>query len=270
MTVSMKALARRSAPMAIALTLCAIGATAQVGQLQTDRADEWYFDLTPYAWLAGMDGDITVRTIDTEVDTGLFDFFDQLDFAAMGKFEAGKGPWAIMADLTYLELSDDGDTPGPLVSDIDVEMDALILEIGGAYRVYHSDSGLLKRPVALRVLGGVRYTDVDLDLDITTTLPITDQSQSKDWIDPFIGAQTYIQWTPRFASSFRFDIGGFGVGSDLVYQLQSLYSIAVSERFDVVFGYRTLTYDYEDGSGTNKFEFDTTIAGPILGMNIAF
>ena len=35
-------------------------------------------------------------------------------------------------------------------------------------------------------------------------------------------------------------------------------------------GYRALSWDYEDGSGLNKFEWDVTLHGPILGLVIAF
>ena len=33
-------------------------------------------------------------------------------------------------------------------------------------------------------------------------------------------------------------------------------------------GYRALYQDYSTGSGNNKFAFDATMQGPILGLNI--
>lgn len=239
-------------------------------QLELGRSDEWRFNVTPYAWLAGMDGDVTVRGRETDVDVGFDEILDALDFGAIGHFEAGKGDWTAMFDLVFLQISADGDTPGPLISDVDVEMQTLILEVGGAYRVYEKEEGIFNRPTALAILGGVRYTDLEADVDLTSLLPLPDVDGSRDWVDPFIGFRTGIQWTPRFASSFRFDIGGFGVGSDLVYQLTSMHAVAMTEKLDLVFGYRRLTYDYEDDSGANEFEFDATLAGPIIGVNIGF
>jgi hypothetical protein len=38
----------------------------------------------------------------------------------------------------------------------------------------------------------------------------------------------------------------------------------------VVGGYRAMYQDYTDGSGDNKFEWDVTLHGPILGLSIEF
>ncbi len=38
----------------------------------------------------------------------------------------------------------------------------------------------------------------------------------------------------------------------------------------VVAGYRVLVQDFEDGSGANRFAYDVTTHGPILGMVIRF
>jgi len=35
-------------------------------------------------------------------------------------------------------------------------------------------------------------------------------------------------------------------------------------------GYRALQQDYTDGSGDDKFKWDVTLDGPILGLRIGF
>lgn len=35
-------------------------------------------------------------------------------------------------------------------------------------------------------------------------------------------------------------------------------------------GYRVLYQNYEDGSGANRFAYDITTHGPIIGMNFRF
>ena len=37
-----------------------------------------------------------------------------------------------------------------------------------------------------------------------------------------------------------------------------------------LFGYKALYQDYEEGSGRDKFEFDVTMHGPILGLSVPF
>ena len=245
-------------------------AAAAGGQLDVGRADEWHFTATPYLWLAGIDGDVTVRGFESDVDVNFGDIVDVIDFGAIGHFEAKKGRWAIMSDLVYLKVSENADTPGPIISDIDVEVDTLVLEVGGAYTVYETDSNFFNKPMSLAVLGGIRYTHLEVDVDITAMPAIADVSGSKDWVDPFVGFRSSIHWTRRWSSSVRFDIGGFGVGSDLVYQIAAVQVYELNERLDFVFGYRWLDYDYDDGSGSTRFEFDTTLSGPLLGMNIKF
>ena len=45
------------------------------------------------------------------------------------------------------------------------------------------------------------------------------------------------------------DVGGFGAGSDLVWQLRTGALLQASEKISVSFGYRLMDYDYEDGAG---------------------
>ncbi len=38
----------------------------------------------------------------------------------------------------------------------------------------------------------------------------------------------------------------------------------------VLVGYRALYQDYEKGSGASKFEWDVTVHGPVMALNIEF
>jgi hypothetical protein len=38
----------------------------------------------------------------------------------------------------------------------------------------------------------------------------------------------------------------------------------------VIAGYRALSQDYDDGSGADRFEWDVTLHGPLLGLSIGF
>ena len=71
------------------------------------------------------------------------------------------------------------------------------------------------------------------------------------------------------------DIGGFGVGSDFAWHAWGLlgyrFSLFSKDNNAAVFGgYRALSWDYTDGSGEDKFEWDVTLYGPILGLQIGF
>ncbi len=83
----------------------------------------------------------------------------------------------------------------------------------------------------------------------------------------------FLDLTDDLSLVFRGDIGGFGVGSDLTWNVAGLllYDFDLfGMDASVATGYRALYQDFEDGSGANKFAYDVTTQGPILGMVIRF
>ena len=61
------------------------------------------------------------------------------------------------------------------------------------------------------------------------------------------------------------DIGGFGVSSDLTWQLTAAAGYACTERCSMLLGYRYLDYDYE----SDDFSFDAVESGLVLGVQFA-
>src|SRR5688572_30464862 len=116
--------------------------------------EEWEFSVAPYFFLASLDGTIGAVGQRTEVNARFRDLFRNLDFAAMGQFEARKGNWSILADGMYMSLSGERVTPSPFFSDIEVEVKETIIEPAVAYRVLRTEQG------SIDVLGGVRIWHV--------------------------------------------------------------------------------------------------------------
>jgi hypothetical protein len=78
------------------------------------------FEVTPYLWAAGIDGDIQFgRLPKTNVDQSFSDILDVLGIGVMGAFEARKDRWGFLFDAMYLKISDDASTPGPLFGDVE-------------------------------------------------------------------------------------------------------------------------------------------------------
>jgi hypothetical protein len=70
-------------------------------------------------------------------------------------------------------------------------------------------------------------------------------------------------------------IGGIAFGSDFAWDAIGLigyrFPLFSKENNAAVFaGYRALHQDYTDGSGDDKFKWDVTLDGPILGLKIDF
>ena len=68
----------------------------------------------------------------------------------------------------------------------------------------------------------------------------------------------------------RGDVGGFGMGSDITWQVFPFVGYRFSKLFEISGGYRALGMDYKTGSGTDAFLYDMVIFGPQLGLVFHF
>ena len=66
--------------------------------------------------------------------------------------------------------------------------------------------------------------------------------------------------------SLRGDIGGFGVGSQLTWDVTASVGYRMSDTATLLFGYRHLDVDYQDG----RFKIDGQFSGPYLGLSFRF
>ncbi len=240
------------------------------------NTDGWEFKAAPYIWAVSLDGDMTVKGNTVAVDVNIIDIIKESDsiFALEGYFEARKGRWGGFIDGTYADLSMGGNV-GPLSADVDFTY--WLVDFAAFYQVGTWSLGGASdgsgQDLSLEVLAGGRYTAMDVELDISTPGPSTVVDKRQEWVDPIVGGRVFLDLRDDLSLVFRGDIGGFGVGSDLSWNVAGLlfYDFDLYGRdASVIAGYRALYQDFEDGSGANKFAYDVTTQGPILGMVIRF
>ncbi len=267
-----------------------------------DASESWQIRLTPFAWLAAADGKVAARGLEAEFDSSFSDILSNIDFAIMGRVEAQHGPWHLYLAGVYMEGSDGRGVDGPLpefvdlsflvppplpgdilsevrlpqLDSIDVDLDLGIVELGGGYRLaeLETEHG---SDLTLDVLAGARYFTLGTDVTLGITpgplnlLPTrVERSQSKDWIDPTIGAKLVVPLSEDLQLGLRGDIGGFGAGSDLTWNVVGGFEHDIAPGTSLVVGYRILDIDYERGSGSDKIVFDTQFRGPIIGFTFRF
>ncbi len=232
----------------------------------TTRGD-WTYKTAFYLWMANIDGTQTVKGHEADLDVGFGDILDVLEFAAEGHVEAIKNnQWGMFVDGTYLKLGPEADE-GPIKLDVDYKY--WLWEVGGLYRANTWTTRNGQAAVDL-VLGG-RYTSMDVDLDFKNP-PLPDIDGDESWTDLFAGARLLTPISRNWTMSLRGDVGGFGISgsSDLALHGALLFDWNFRPNWDFVAGYRALYQDYESGSGANKFAYDATTHGPLLGLAYRF
>lgn len=222
---------------------------------------KWEFSVAPYAFFAALDGRVGVVGQNAQVDASFSDIFRNLDFAAMGTFEARKGKWAIVTDAMYMSLSGKKVTPSPFFSDIDVEVKEIVVDPVVAYRVLKVEKGHID------LLGGARFWHVKSHLTFQPRiLPLVDVEGSKNWVDPIVGARGVASISPRVFLFGRFDMGGFGINSDFTGQAFGGLGYQLKPRVALLGGYRYLRVDYVN----EGFIFKTAMSGITAGAKFNF
>jgi hypothetical protein len=127
---------------------------------------------------------------------------------------------------------------------------------------------LIEDGVVIDGFGGLRYSSMDVELELPGPLP--DIDQRKDWIDPYVGLRWKWPFAEKWAARLRTDFGGFGIGSDLTWNAVGLIDFKPWRHVGFFGGYRVLYQDYSTGSGRHRFAFDAYMHGPALGLNITW
>ena len=231
--------------------------------------DKWNFQLAPYVWLAGQKG--TVATLPglppADIDVDFYDdILGNIKGAIMLVGEARKGRFGIVTDIAYTDIEMEDPTPlGVFYSALTSQTKSWMVSAAGFYRlVEHQDR-------FLDVMGGARYWSIDSELTLKGPqfpfLPERSISNREDWVDPIVGFKGF---TPigqsRFFVSGFFTIGGFGVGSDFMWDANINLGYRWTEGFSTTIGYRYLDVDYDD----DGFLYDVAQSGPILGLSWRF
>ena len=95
-----------------------------------------------------------------------------------------------------------------------------------------------------------------------------DRSVSRDdfWFDPYVGLRTRYNFNKTFYTAVRGEIGGFGVGADLMWEVEAAVGINLTRSIFTEVGYRALGIDYEN----DGLLFDAVMHGPQITTGITF
>jgi len=230
---------------------------------EDESTKKWNFVAAPYLLLPTMQGNVAINDIPIEVDASTGDIFNVLEGGFMLFFEASNSKWAVNMDILYMKLGETGETP-ILGRAAELEIKQLGLTFNGLYRV---------APWAEVGIGG-RFNSIEQSAEIAPgeiALPGRFVSMKETWFDPLLVARVMTRFDgSQWRLGMLADIGGFGVGSDLAWQINPFVGYQFSKLFEIDLAYRWLSMDYESGTDISYFKYDMLISGPEIGFLFHF
>jgi hypothetical protein len=242
------------------------------GYQSVEAPEGWRFTIGVPLWLPAFNGDFTVKGVTFSADQQTNDVIDlvneHLNFALALHFEAQKDRLGFFTDFMYVDVAADRDTV--FGTTVEGTVKGFIGEAGMLYTLYsttHAD----RFPLRVDALGGLRVTGAGLEIDTENFGSIDD---SKILFDPFIGLRGEVGLVKWLSVKARGDIGGFDAFGDASSQLTWQAATAASFHFGkscyLDAGYRWLSYDYDEGSGFDRFALDAILHGPYIELGFKF
>ena len=210
----------------------------------------FHADLSMYMLGAGMSGNTVIRGIPAEVDVPFSEIWENLQFGAMGRAALRFGRVGFSTDVIYMGL-------GAARNGIDVGFDQWLVQ-----PVVEVAVSSWLSPYA-----GARY--LSMEGEIRGPQGRTG-SGSQSWWDPVVGSELRLPGASKLRLRVRGDVGGFGVGSNLSWQVEPVLDWRVARHISMQFGYRWLYADYETGTRNSLFRYDMLTQGPQFGATFHF
>lgn len=245
----------------LALPTPAAAQTVASGGAMAEAAQGWQFNVTGYLWMSGINMSITGPNGRTaSQDYGFFDIIDHLHgMPFMGAAEARYGRFGILGDLIHLPVGGNIATDNVLFRGGSVNMNTTIGTVVGLYRPIIDPAGTLDIGGGIRAYGVSALTTLHAGL-----APGRSGSAWASTTDPIISVRGHLNLGNGFGLDAYGDIGGFGVGTKLSWQLIGAVDYQVSQSINLKLGYRYLQADMEKKDATIK------IGGPFLAASYRF
>jgi len=252
------------AASAIGLSMTLIAGVCSAADPAAESSDLWEVQIGFPFWATGLDGEIGVQNRSAHVDEDFTDIVDILDFAFGLNTEVRYcHHWLFFANMSYVQTTMDGEPGRQLAGTVD--------EVRLKQKEYDADFGVgynlfPHRALRLEPFVGGRVTWLDAELSLAVPGPNPAFDGSKAWADPIVGF--FVQFPAGRMLSFfgEADIGGFGVSSDLTWQVDAGAELKLGRHLYSRLTYRHLETDMED----DDFVYDVRKSGPQLEFGFRF
>jgi len=214
---------------------------AQAGTSADD--DGWHFAVSPYLWFPGVHGTIGARGRDVSFKASPGDLLSHFRFGLMGVLEARYKRLLLPLDIMWIRLGDNKALPFPnlMVNTAKLKASEFILTPKIGYRLIDQEK------IKIDALVGFRYWHFGENLKFVPSNFNLNFSSSQNWVDPVVGGRITGNLSPKVVAVIAGDVGGWGTGSQLDYQVAGILGYRVKPNVTLQAGYRYLYVNYRSG-----------------------
>lgn len=209
----------------------------------TSKTSSWQLDTTTYLWMQGTHGTVDALAHEIGFKASPIDLFQRAKLGAQQLLIAQHNRLSITGDIlwTPIEIKSSNSllNPAPeMLSQAHYNPLTITPEVG--YRVIDN------RRIQIDGLTGFRYWHLGADFTLAPIAGGGSLSKSLNWVDPLAGARIKFPISRKLTAAIQGDTGGWGVGSQLDYQLLGALSYRIKPRWAVDAGWRYMYTDYRD------------------------
>jgi hypothetical protein len=228
-----------------------------------------YFQISPYAWIFGTNGNLTANGVSSHLNNAPFENYHNISSFFQVPIEFGYGRWAFMVNPAYLKAKQSATVNGTSAT---ATPGLFVLDFGAYFNVASVNIPTLASPEGsifhFQLFAGGRYANMKVKIYPPAAATV---SASRDFIVPMIGLRIIAELSQPFHLELSGDFGGFGVShtSD-TWSASLIAKYFFCHYFALAAGFRALGIDYSKGTGTNRFVMNTTSWGPLVGLVFRF
>ena len=222
--------------------------------------NEWHLVLSPYLWFPGVHGTMGARDELASIHASAVDLLSHFRFGLLGAADLSYKRLLAPIDMIWVRLGDDKALPGLALGAItaNVKASEFILTPKIGFRV------LKREKLTIDALTGFRTWHLGQNLQFSPSRLGLQFQGSQNWVDPLVGGRIHVALTPKMEVTIAGDVGGWGAGSQLDYQVVGLLGYKIKPKWTLQAGYRYLDVNYRSGGGV----FDVAMSGVVFGVSI--
>jgi len=260
---------RTAALVVVAVALVALPAAAETEADADANATPWYSRVMVYGWVpVSAAANITLGQDSVSMQASTADLVKALEFTAAirGEFWYAR-KMGLLVDLFYVMTGGEASVGQ---ADFTLEVSQALGEAAFAYRLatWPTSSDARAMTIAADLYAGVRISRFKIDLDVNST----SHSRTNTLVDPIIGMRVPVQLAPSWQLVVRGDVGGFGIDSDLIWDVEFGFEHDVSSTIGIELGYRIMdiVFSADAGNATQQASVKSLTHGPAIGASLAF